>query len=183
MYASVVWIPPSLCGCQLRMGANFVENSVNDGISYRHPIPFTINKLEIVSVCDAHKQYSEVMTATDHLFDIDNITGESVQRRGYLRHPIENPTPAECLYTHLSRFGGQTHRLDCGCQAHQFVDENKNITYLHHPHHARKCHRHKYDTHDMKQGRIDHEVSNPMRDKGAIPIQTLNEDGQLTVSR
>ena len=152
---TTVWIPPSLCGCQLKVTADFLDGSVIDGASYRHPKPFTISDIEIVNVCDTHQPQTLSMPDTGGLFGIDNITGLSVQQRGYLSYPISSPTPAQCLYTFLAQYGGQKHGYSCGCSAHQWVDEKGGITYLPHPHHTRKCFRHSHDTVDMKQAAID----------------------------
>lgn len=157
MIQTTIWIPPSLCGCQLRITADWTSDSIKDGISYRHPIPFTIKAIEIVSVCPAHDGVS--MPDTLGLFEVDKETDTLIQRRGYLKHPIANPTQAEILYTFLSQFNGQTHRLPCGCQSHQFIDENKEVRYLQHEKHTKKCHAHKHDTVDMEKAKDDHRTS------------------------
>ncbi len=152
---NAIWIPPSLCGCQLKMTAEFTEGSVVDGVSYRHPKPFTIIALDIVNVCAGHHPNTLTMIDTIGLFETDNYTGEMTQRRGYLSYPIASPTPAQCLYTFLAQYGGQTHSYPCGCKAHQFVDEKQNINYLPHPIHSKRCLKHKGDTHDMKHAAAD----------------------------
>ena len=154
MIQNAVWIPPSLCGCQLRIVADFTDGSVVDGISYRHPKPFTITELDIISVCDAHQPQTLVMPDISGLMETDQYTGQSFQQRGYLKHPVAGTT-AECLYQFLSQYGGQTQGFPCGCKAHQFVDENKNITYLDHPLHSKSCFKHKGDTLDMQQATSD----------------------------
>lgn len=155
MTQTAIWIPPSLCGCQLRMTANFVPGSIIDGISYRHPIPFSITALDIVNVCNSHHSNTQAMTNIESLMETDKITGNSYQQRGYLKHPIESPSAAECLYEFLSRYNGQTHSYPCGCKSHQFIDENKNIAYLKHPLHSKCCHKHKNDGIDMKHAATD----------------------------
>lgn len=168
MIKRIHWQPPSLCGCKLEIVADWVNE---DG--YRHPIPFTIQEIKIDTVCDNHKQYTFSMPDTSDLFDDISATNpvivflssknpkisspSNVQTRGYLRYPITNPSPAECLYTYLAKHGGQIHRLGCGCQAHQWIDENKVITYLSHPLYTKKCHYHTEDTVDMSTARKHHD--------------------------
>lgn len=159
MIQSAIWVPPSLCGCQLRMTADFTDGSVVDGVSYRHPKPFTVTDLQVVSVCAVHQPQTLVMLDISGLYDLDPITGDQKQSRGYLQHPISNPTDAQCLYTFLSQYGGQTQSFPCGCKGHQFFDESKNVSYLDHPRHSRKCIVHRNDTKDMKKAASDFKKS------------------------
>lgn len=162
MMTTAIWIPPSLCGCELRLTADFLDGSVINGISYRHPKPFSITDIEIVNICSGHQKQSLSMPDTSVLMEIDKYTGQPFQQRGYLQHPIANPSPAQCLYEFLSRFGGQTHGYPCGCSAHQFVDRTQNpsaITYLLHPLHTKKCLKHKNDTIDMQQAALDFQAA------------------------
>ena len=159
MANTAIWEPPCLCGCQLEITADFTDGSILKGIAYRHPIPFTIKRIAIEKVCEAHKPQTLSMPPTDHLFEIDRYTGKPRQQRGYLQHPITKPTPAECLYQFLSQQGGQIHGYPCGCRTHQFVDHSGGeavITYLQHPRHHRRCFQHADDTLDMQQAGIDH---------------------------
>lgn len=151
---TLTWIPPSLCGCVFKIAADFTDVPA-DGVSFRHPTPYTITSLEIVSCCQAHLEHKKSMPDVSGLFGVDSITGELVQQRGYLKHPVAQPTEAECLYTFLAQFNGQTHSYPCGCSSHQFVDEKKNVTYLAHPKHTRRCHRHREDGHDMRAAKAD----------------------------
>src|SRR2546430_486325 len=105
---TAIWIPPSLCGCKLQITADFVDDSIVEGVSYRHPKPFTITDLKIVAVCSGHKVHLAEMPDTSRFCD------DGVQHRGYLRYPIAHPTPAECLYTLLSMHRGQRHGYSCG---------------------------------------------------------------------
>lgn len=153
---SAIWIPPSLCGCKFQMKADFTDNSVVDGVSYRHPKPFTITSLEIISVCDAHQPQMATLPDISGLMEIDSYTGQSYQARGYLKFSeISVPTLAQCLYAFLSQFGGQAHGYPCGCQGHQFIDQKKNINYIEHPLHTRKCHKHFDDSVDMQKATQD----------------------------
>lgn len=155
MSQTAVWIPPSLCGCQLRITADFTDGSIVDGVTYRHPIPFTITDIQLINVCLGHTPQTLAMPDVIGLFDRDLINGGTKQSRGYLKYPIDNPSSAQCLYTFLSQYGGQTHSFPCGCKGHQLVDENKNISYMNHPLHSRKCSSHKNDTKDMKNAKAD----------------------------
>lgn len=155
---TAIWIPPSLCGCQIRMTADFTDGSVVNGISYKHPIPFTISRIEIVNACEHHLGHTSQMRDTEDLMEIDQYTGNKFQQRGYLKHPINNPSPAECLYEYLCQYRGQTHGFPCGCKTHQFIDPlhpEKKITYLHHPHHHKRCKAHQDDSLDMQKAKFD----------------------------
>ncbi len=158
MIQTAIWIPPSLCGCKFQMTADFTDGSVIDGISYRHPAQFTITDLRLISVCDKHKEHALSMPDTSVLMEIDNITGESYQRRGYLKHPIAQPTEAECLYQYFWSHLGQIRRFPCGCQSHVYVDgrgKDAVHTHLAHPDRTKKCRNHKHDSHDMKKAAAD----------------------------
>ncbi len=154
MASIATWIPPSLCGCKLSIKADWTDGSIVDGLSYRHPKAFTITAIDIINVCDQHKPNTLAMPDVSGLYEVDNMTGGMVQRRGYLAHPIANPSHAQCLYQFLSQYGGQRHSYPCGCSGHQFVDENKNVSYLDHPINSQKCHAHKSDSQDMAQAKI-----------------------------
>lgn len=162
MIQTATWEPPSLCGCQLTMTADFVDGAIINGTTYRHPIPFTIVNLQIVNVCQKHQSKTIAMPDISILFETDVITGEKFQQRGYLKHPIVNPTAAHNLYQFLSQYGGQTHSYPCGCSAHQFIDENKNAKYMQHPRHTKKCLKHKNDTYDMQQATSDFKAASPI---------------------
>lgn len=166
MMITAIWIPPSLCGCQLQMTADFTDGSVVDGISYRHPKDAIkdkdatpITNLRIISACAAHLPQTLTMIDTSVFFDSDPINGGRKQNRGYLRYPIANPTSAECLYTFLSQYGGQTNSFPCGCKGHQFVDEHQNVTSLPHPVVTQKCQKHLNDTPEMAQAKLDFDIT------------------------
>ncbi len=84
-----------MCGCELEIRAVWPKGAVNNGISYRHPIPFTITHIDIVNVCADHQ----------HVLNEPAIT--SWHRTGYIKLPIENPTDAQKLYVYLWRYSGQ----------------------------------------------------------------------------
>lgn len=149
-FEQALWTPPGLCGCQLSITAVWTGDSVKAGLSFRHPVPKTIQAISIVSVCPAHQPQTLSMPDTSGFFETDPITGLPDQRRGYLNYPIASPTPAECLYTFLTSHRGQTHGYPCGCKAYQFFDENGNVSYLPHPRHTKQCNGHKGDTLDMQ---------------------------------
>lgn len=167
-----IWIPPSLCGCQLQMTADFTEGSVANGISYRHPIPYTISDIKIVSVCAEHQAQTLAMPDTSNLFEADltgdvatflikkypNIVLSTTQRRGYLKYPLDNPTSGHNLYTYFWRYCGQTHGYPCGCRAYVFINDrtpDSPHVYLDHPLYTKKCHFHHNDTVDMQNATSD----------------------------
>ena len=164
MIQTATWIPPSLCGCKFRITADFTDGSVVDGVSYRHPVPFTITDIRIVNVCADHQPNSLVMPDISGLMEIDKITGLPYQARGYLKHPISNPTQAEILYQFFGFHKGQVHSLPCGCRAYQHFCEKDAMTCKIHPSHTQKCLKHKYDTIDMHRA---HEDFKDEIDKGS----------------
>jgi hypothetical protein len=167
---TVNWVPPSLCGCELRITGNFTSEPV-DGKHYQHPTPFSITGLEIVGVCSEHEQYAKAMPDVSRLYDTpapDGIHGwlasqkggqlPSKQHRGYLKHPISNPTPAECLYTHLSFHRGQKWTLECGCSTFQHFDHENKLAHRKHPVHSNQCEDHQGDDLEMTQAYADHKA-------------------------
>lgn len=179
MIQTAIWIPPSLCGCQIKMTADFTEGSVVDGITYRHPIdpikaekPCYVSNLEIVNVCSSHKDKTLSMLDTSVFFDdplesnqmlvflykkYPHIPRPSLaQNRGYLKYPINNPTPAECLYTFLSLQKGLNHGFPCGCYSFMTVDEKGKISHSQHPlYMVNKCIFHRNDNLEMEQAAND----------------------------
>lgn len=206
MIQTAIWIPPSLCGCQLRITGDFIDGSVINGVSYKHPAQYTISNIDIVSVCDEHQPQTLEMPDTSVFFDTPDeiitlpdgtnfaptlksfltqkypdIALPRTQKRGYLQYPITDPTPAHNLYTHFWHYCGQTHGLPCGCHAHQFINgrtsDAKHI-YLDHPRHTHKCHFHHNDTVDMQNAKADFEELAKQTGWLAIPtvIDTVNQD-------
>lgn len=148
------WHPACLCGCELQITAQWLDESI-----YRHPIPFTITSIQINNVCSEHSTCVDMPDVSD-LFDIDQMTGTIVQNRGYQRYPINNPLLAEILYAHLFRHNGQRKTLRCGCtfyyHSHPTIGKMK---LLEHPLHSRKCHTHRHDTLGGVQAHIDHNAA------------------------
>ncbi len=155
---TAIWVPPSLCGCQLRITADWTDGSIVNGISHRHPVPFTIKDIQIDSVCADHHDSTKQMPDVSRHYEEDKFTGEQVQHRGYLQHPIDNPTEAQCLYEFLCAFNGQIHTLDCGCSGYQVVEPNKDPEYKVHPVHGRKCKDHKHDSIEMHEAKATHDA-------------------------
>ena len=153
MLQTVIWQPPTLCGCQFRITADWPEKQ--EAVTYRHPLPFTIQKIELVNVCDDHKEAMLQMPDTSGLFDIDGMTGQLVQKRGYLRYPIENPTPAEILYTYFYFHKGQVRSFPCGCSGYQHIAPDGTVQYLVHPKRTGKCFIHTNDTDEMDDAEWD----------------------------
>lgn len=153
---TAIWIPPSLCGCQLQITADWTDGSVVNGISYRHPKPFTITDVQIVNMCAGCTPNSAAMPDVSHLYETSNITGKPYQARGYLSHPIANPTAAHNLYQFLCSHGGQTHSFPCGCAAHMHIAPDGTATYLVKAGVTQKCINHQNDTIDMQQAKADY---------------------------
>lgn len=65
------------------------------------------------------------------------------QVRGYLKYPIENPTPGERLFTFLCFTRSQSVGQPCGCQQHQWFDEKGAGPFLlDHPCYTKVCRLH-----------------------------------------
>lgn len=179
MAEKALWVAPSLCGCALAITADWLPGDVIDGVSYRHPKAFTITAIEVSSVCEAHAKAQYEMADTSSFFAApepgsyhDHLNRQAgvipgpaqlVQTRGYLKYPIDNPPPAENLYTALYFHGGQVHGLPCGCKAYQHIDRSQPGTpllswYKKHPLHTAKCFRHTGDSDDMARARADHDA-------------------------
>lgn len=156
MRQNALWEPPCLCGCILHIWADWAESQ--NGHTYAHPIPFSITNIEIVKVCDGHQEWTKSMPdVSRHYEDKHPYTGKPYQARGYLAHPIVNPTDAQCLYENLCIYNGQLNSFPCGCSAYQYFDHEGNFcSYIDHPRHTRKCCDHEYDTEDMKQAALDY---------------------------
>lgn len=166
-----IWHPPSCCGCQLRITGDFNPGSVENGISYQHPTPYTITALEIVNCCADHDVNCKSMMDASVFFEVaqqneihsflaqsqpsKRVTPKTYQARGYLKYPIDNPTPAQCLYTFLSQYAGTKNTQPCGCTGHLFRDEQGNVEWRDHPKFTGHCDYHIDDTHDLQQARAD----------------------------
>ena len=168
---TAAWIPPSLCGCRLRITADFPSDVVKDGTTYTHPARYSIRKIEIVACCPVHQRWTSEMPDVSVFSETAPPPGGDVNMsimplgpfpvyplRPYLYYPIPNPTAAEMLYTHLSMHRGHTHFLSCGCAAYLHCDSESNWSYRLHPWHSRQCDRHQGDTIDMKQAKADQEA-------------------------
>lgn len=146
---AVVWIPPTLCGCKLRITARWVDD-VSGGISYRHPIPGSIQRVQLMNVCPRHGNAK-----------IEPVDPWGGGRPGYMTIPA-NPSRSERLYIELARYSGMTHTIPlCGCQAHVCWDtaqsqEEREHVYLDHPVHTRHCARHQHDGPDILAARRDY---------------------------
>lgn len=153
MLQTVIWQPPTLCGCQFRITADWSDKQ--EAVTYRHPTPFTIQKIELVTVCDDHKNTPVIMPDVSTLYDIDRFTGQPAQSRGYLRYPIDKPTLAEVLYTQFCMHKGQVRSFPCGCKAYQHICPAGNLTHVVHPKHTSKCFIHANDTDEMDDAEWD----------------------------
>lgn len=170
MIQTAIWLPPSDCGCQLKITADFRDESIVAGFTHRHPRPLSIRNIEIVNCCDRHAQaIKRGMQDTDHLFGECNITGNKIQQRGYLKLPIEKPTDAEILYQYLCGHKSQTRSYPCGCRAYMWGDFNSNYKYIFKDGITRKCFRHLHDTIDMAQAQAEFDASIPKTDDQAQP--------------
>ncbi len=159
-----MWECPTLCGCRILLDAKWLDGDIQpDGLSYRHPIPFTIRYLELEHCCEEHRpalQYN-VAGIYEHVFakktsfsrselqTVRNEWGNKIQVSGYLNYPIYNPRPVERLYTYLWRYCGNVWRPDtCGCQIYKSFDRfdtEKSEKFHEHPLHSQWCDLHLFD--------------------------------------
>ena len=144
-----IWICPALCGCELRIHAEWVDPTAtqedNRLVSHRHPIPGTVRSVEIQSVCTAHDALRTAALPEDPYFGSP----------GYLRIPAGQRTQweaalteAERLYVHLFRYSAQRNRPDtCGCRICEVHDRSgqEGLRRVQHRQHTRKCRSHEDD--------------------------------------
>lgn len=154
-----IWIAPPLCGCEISLTAQWVGPiDIDDRgreVSYRHPIPFTITELAIMSTCPAH----------DALRHADPTVDPWPDRPGYLRRPLVNPSEAALLYMGLWGENGQSQELDsCGCVIHYIQSETAgDIIVVHHPKHTIKCRHHRRDDAKHSAAFADNATLNALR--------------------
>jgi len=133
------WICPKHCGCRLAITAKWA-NSENP--SHRHPIPGTIESIEIITVCSEHTGLEHAAVPMDPW----------VGRVGYIKRPIVDPTPGIRVYCHLGKYTGYRGGVDCGCvlqHCRDLTQRGRDVlpTLLHDPRNKR-CSRHVND-HDF----------------------------------
>ena len=151
------WHCPAMCGCALAITARWPQAPVG-GVSYQHPVPRTITRVEIVNVCAAHDSLRTGPLPADPYYGA----------RGYMDVPA-SPTEAERLYIALFRFGGQRLRLDtCGCALYVVTDRaGGNVSRRPHPRHTVKCAQHADDDDDHTDARDDNSRKNRLLDRAA----------------
>jgi hypothetical protein len=72
---TLLWHAPALCGCSMRVAAEeWSQDAEVDGVTYRRPPRHAngrdnIKRLTIISVCDAHQQWTRTMPDTSPHFD------------------------------------------------------------------------------------------------------------------
>lgn len=116
------WICSTLCGCKIDITAEWGNEPINENgvfISYRHPVPYTIelNSMAIVEICPNHEHFKTNDLSPDPYGGCP----------GYIKLPIQNPTEAQKLYIQLYQFSGQTaYSTTCGCKMHEVVNRFTN---------------------------------------------------------
>lgn len=138
------WICPALCGCEIRIHADWAHDSVEEnGETVQHAFPKegTITDIQLVNACSFHDHY-----LTDPL-PADPYQGCP----GYFKL-TGTESPVEKLFIMLYKFSGGVHKPDtCDCQA--YVCSNRfSLTqeYKDHPVHSKKCKFHLDDTDHQK---------------------------------
>lgn len=139
MIRTRTFIPPTMCDCRLSVTAEWADKETGD--SYRHPKPFTITGLEILTQCNQHNGVTNRPVDDDPWAD----------REGYMVVP-EEPTDAEKLYIYLARFTGLKEGfidpdtgVECGCTDHLCHDEKSKSREKKagHPKNTRLCKKHR----------------------------------------
>ena len=154
MKTKAQWLCPHLCGCAIEMDANFIDEGLEniDGVlvSHRHPIPFTITSMNIISVCLAHQPLLTAPIDEAQFLDYDEEKEAFVQNRGYVRVPLLNPSDAERLYINLYTCSAQLWKpLTCNCELYVCTDRNdaEGNSHLIKKHsYTKRCKHHKNDT-------------------------------------
>lgn len=125
------WVPPCLCDCGLDITAKWPRGTLEGGVSYKHPVPFTITDIQISNVCENHKHV------------LNEPIADNWHRKGYIELPIKNPTNAQKLYVYLWRYNGQKTITDiCSCEIYGSCEDDglqkKEIEIKHHPLYSKK---------------------------------------------
>lgn len=163
------------------MNAEWSEAPAN-GVSYRHPRPFTITDIQIVNVCATHAALVTDPLPSDPYFRPDPTADNGKYSGGYLcvgaacihpdpsGRPLHTPKPyaeltdAERLYVHLYRYSGGLVRWDtCECRSYACGDrlEPETVSFPHHPVHPRhKCRFHELDDDEHTQARQENVLKN-----------------------
>jgi len=144
-----IWISPSLCGCEIEINAMWAVEAITDEqgrkVSYQHPVPFTVQGLEIKNVCADHQSILSQPIDETPFQDFNTDGTLRPQQRGYLKLPIAEPTDAEKLYVGIYSIRGQKFIPDtCECEIYEIV-ENGVIRAEKHPTQTKKCECHEDD--------------------------------------
>lgn len=149
MQETRTWVCPKLCGCELKITAQWASEVKEDGKMYQHPVGFTITYISIENVCAEHLPLTESIGP-------DPYGGKP----GYIKLPINDPTPAQCLYVNLYHCHGSRHRLLCGCQWYEYCDkhdiDNTRET-KEHPHKTVRCEDHANEI-DFSKAILEHNI-------------------------
>lgn len=148
---TALWISPALCGCEIEITAQWIDAVIENGhrVSYRRPIPNTIQSMTIVNVCQDHQQFVDWKLPKDPFFG----------RKGEFVIPIK-PSQAQYLYLYHSRFNGQLNYLHCGCRCSELIDANtKEMKLIEHRIYTNRCPVHQADT-DHSQARGENKLLN-----------------------
>lgn len=155
-----IWICPKLCGCELKITAEWAGKAVTEGgrkISYQHPRPQTIKSLEIENVCSDHESFKTEQIDNEILFRYlcAGPTCYHPKPDGEPKHapkPFNELTEAEQLYINLTRYiGTQWVVPTCKCKVAITADSlSGEHIKLEHPIHTGRCKFHTNDTGHVK---------------------------------
>lgn len=173
--ATRIWICPALCGCEIRLTADWVKDVADDdgsgrAVSYQHPVPFTARTAEIVATCPTH----DPLRATP--LPADPYGGCP----GYVRLPLPTPTEALVLYVHLYRYTGQRMTpTTCKCRIYEardrFAPTDTPVQRPAHAKHSRHCEHHQGDTGHVR-AMEEHKRMNDTLNEAMARVSSMNED-------
>ena len=186
-----IFIPPTLCGCEFEINANWPFGLVDDGtgrkVSYYWPKNDTrdeknIGSIRTIATCPQHQHFLTDPLPTDPYLS---------PSAGYLRPVPTNPTPDEKLFIQMFRFacGGRV-EFQCGCfagwkQERKEFNPNAEPEIIKHPLYSKKCQHHQNDTDDCQAASFEQNLINDYKIKvfnkipGAFKQLTVLEQSQL----
>lgn len=185
-----IFLPPTLCGCELQIRAEWIgepENHNGNRASFKHPRPFSIDEIVILNVCAEHEIYKTELP-TDPYWDLHTepvgktssgyiCVGDTCvhpDRQGEPKHtnpkPYASLSEGEKVYINLWRFSGmkKSYKGSCDCEAFICHSKEGEMSFKNHPKHTKKCRHHKEDDENCtvaeSECRLKQEIENTLRE-------------------
>ena len=174
-----IWIPPTLCGCEFQITADWASDPVTDEqgrqVMYQHPkgrqfIPAS-NAMSWVgkkwvnnNSKDTYNSFVGSVVCTnrcaDHQTTPDLEDDPHFGCPGYI--DFTNPTYDEKLYIYFFRYTSLVHKPDtCDCVLHHLTSRaDQSDTITPHPLHSQKCSDHFDDDDNGTQAMADNQNKN-----------------------